>query len=339
MPLIPDPPVGSAFALEVVADVLNASWDLANTKQSDYTAKIANATSGFLDILSAPHVTAGTATVPTIDEPAVLIPSSINTSDILATFDSKYLELVTLLSDKFVAFRAAYFPDEQNAYVAAEDWLQAAFADESGLPLAVRDQMLTDARDSILAEASRATDEVMATFAAKRFPLPPGAAASAALQIQGNAQAQMAEAARKITIASVEQFRFLVKSALDLRQNAMGAAIDYIKALASGPDMASRVVGIGYDAQTKLISAAAAYYNARSGAKEIITKASQYNVGVDLEAKVKNQMADLTLIEDKLKALLSEAQSVAQMTTALFNNLHAGASASSSANDNFNYNP
>lgn len=339
MPLIPDPPVGSAFALEVVTDVLNASWDLANTKQSDYTAKIAAATAGFLDILSAPHIAAGSATVPTIDEPAVLIPSSIDTSDILATFDSKYAELVALLSDKFVAFRAAYFPDEQNAYVAAEDWLQAALADNSGLPSSVRAQMLTDARDSILTEASRATDEVMATFAAKRFPLPPGAAASAALQIQGNAQSQMAEAARKITVASVEQFRFLVKSTLDLRQSAMGAAIDYIKALASGPDMASRVVGIGYDAQTKLISATAAYYNARAGAKEIIAKASQYNVGADLEAKVKNQMADLTLIEDKLKALLSEAQAVAQMTTALFNNLHAGANANSSANDNFNYNP
>ena len=191
--------------------------------------------------------------------------------------------------------------------------------------------MLTDARDVILAEASRATDEVMATFAAKRFPLPPGAAASATLQIQGNAQAQMAEAARKVTIMSVEQFRFLVKSTLDLRQGAMAAAVEYIKALASGPEMASRVVGIGYDAQSKLISSAADYYRARAGAKEIITKANQYNVTTALEADIKNQASELSMIDSKLKALLSEAQVIGQSITAMLNNLHASAGAQGNA--------
>ena len=330
MPIIPDPPGGSAYVYTVLADVINATWDLAGTKQTEFSAKIANATSGFLDVTAPPTVSAGTASVPTITAPGVLIPASVDVSDIIDSFDSKYAELVQLLADKFVAFRTAYFPDEQNAYNAAEDWLQAAFANDAGLPTAVHDQLLTDARDSILAEAAKATDEVMAVFAARRFPLPPGASASAVLQIQGNAQAQMAEAARKITIMSVEQFRFLVKSALELRQGAMAAAVEYIKALASGPDMASRVIGIGYDAQSKLISAASAFYNARSQAAEVITKAGQYNVSTDLEAKVKNQVADLTLIEDKLKAMLAEAQAVAQMSTALFNNLHANAGAQGS---------
>lgn len=339
MPLLPDPPGGTAYVLTVLKDVINATWDLAGTKQTEYATKIANATSGFLDVTAPPTVSAGTASVPAITAPGVLIPASVDVSDIIDSFDSKYAELVQLLADKFVAFRTAYFPDEQNAYNAAEDWLQAAFANDAGLPTAVHDQLLTDARDSILAEAAKATDEVMATFAARRFPLPPGASASAVLQIQGNAQAQMAEAARKVTIMSVEQFRFLVTSTLDLRQKAMAAAVEYIKALASGPDMASRVIGIGYDAQSKLISAAADFYRADAGAKDVITKAGQFNVSTALEADVKNQMAELTLIDDKLKALLSEAQSVAQMTTALFNNLHAGASLTGSSNDNFNYNP
>jgi len=331
MPIVPLPPGGAAYVYTVVADVINATWDLAGAKQTEFSTKIANATSGFLDITAPPTVTAGTAPVPTIDEPAVLIPSSIDTSDILATFDSKYAELVQLLADKFVAFRVAYFPDEQNAYSAAEDWLQAAFTNDSGLPTAVHDQLLTDARDSILAEAAKATDEVMATFAARRFPLPPGASASAVLQIQGNAQAQMAEAARKITIMSVEQFRFIVTSTLDLRQKAMAAAVEYIKALASGPDMASRVIGIGYDAQSKLISSAADFYRARAGAKEIITKANQYNVTTTLEADIKNQASGLSMIDSKLKALLSEAQVIGQSITAMLNNLHASAGAQGNA--------
>lgn len=334
MPIIPDPPGGAAYVYTVLADVINATWDLAGTKQTEFSAKIANATSGFLDVTAPPTVSAGTASVPTITAPGVLIPASVDVSDIIDSFDSKYAELVQLLADKFVAFRTAYFPDEQNAYTAAEDWLQAAFANDTGLPTAVHDQLLTDARDSVLTEAAKATDEVMATFAARRFPLPPGASASAVLQIQGNAQAQMAEAARKVTIMSVEQFRFLVTSTLDLRQKAMAAAVEYIKALASGPDMASRVIGIGYDAQSKLISAAADFYRADAGAKDVITKAGQFNVTTALEADIKNQMSELTLIDDKLKALLTEAQVIGQGITAMLNNLHANAAAQ--GNDNVN---
>ncbi|MBL8441274.1 MAG: hypothetical protein JNK96_08640, partial [Betaproteobacteria bacterium] len=137
----------------------------------------------------------------------------------------------------------------------------------------------------------------------------------------------MAEAARKVTIMSVEQFRFLVKSTLDLRQGAMAAAVEYIKALASGPEMASRVVGIGYDAQSKLISSVADYYRARAGAKEIIAKANQYNVTTTLEADIKNQASELSMIDSKLKALLSEAQVIGQSITAMLNNLHASAGA------------
>lgn len=327
MPILPDPPGGSAYVYTVIADVINATWDLAGTKQTEFATKIANATSGFLDVTSPPSVTAGTASVPTITAPGVLIPASVDVSDIINSFDSKYAELVQLLADKFVAFRTAYFPDEQNAYVAAEDWMQAALADTSGLPSAVRAQMLTDARDAVLTEAARATDEVVAAFAAKRFPLPPGASASAVLQIQGSAQAQMAEAARKVTAMSVEQFRFLVKSALDLRQGAMAAAVEYIKALASGPDMASRVIGIGYDAQSKLISSAADFYRADAGAKEVIAKAGQFNVTTALEADIKNQASELSMIDSKLKALLAEAQVIGQGITAMLNNLHASAGA------------
>ena len=80
MPILPDPPGGAAYVYTVVADVINATWDLAGAKQTEFSTKIANATSGFLDITAPPTVTAGTAPVPTIDEPAVLIPSSIDTA-------------------------------------------------------------------------------------------------------------------------------------------------------------------------------------------------------------------------------------------------------------------
>lgn len=58
-----------------------------------------------------------------------------------------------------------------------------------------------------------------------------------------------------------------------------------------------------------------------------MAKTTQFNISTSLEAASKNQAAELTVIEDKLKALLAEAQTIGQMATSLYNNLQAGASA------------
>ena len=113
---------------------------------------------------------------------------------------------------------------------------------------------------------------------------------------------------------------------IGLREMAMKSVVDYVKTIAMGPEIASRLVPIGYDAQSKLISSVSSFYGARTEATKVMSAVAQYNNSTALDAAVKNQMADLTLIEDKLKALLAEAQSIAQMTTALFNNIHVSAS-------------
>lgn len=316
---------GAETALNNAVQVINEAWGQANTKTVAFEAKIAAATTGFLDVTGAPHITEDVATSATVIEPTVDIPPSADVTDVMTLFDTKYLELVALLSDKFVAFRTAYFPDDGAAYAQVEDWLQAALASNTGIPAAVQAQLLTDDSDRINADAARAADSVLQSFAARRFPLPPGAAAGAVLQIQQKAQTEIATSSRKITVASVEQLKWTVEKLIGLRQLAMSSAIDYIKALASGPDMASKLVNVGYDAQSKLISAASQFYGVRAEVAKISNQVSQFNVSTALQADEKNQSADLTLIEDKLKALLTEAQAFAQMATSLYNNLHASA--------------
>lgn len=327
-------PTGNDYS-RMTAELINASWDQAIGKQSAFETKISNAAGTYLDETTPPSMTAAQVSpIPTVAEPAVDIPATASTTDIMNLYDTKYLELVQLLSDKFVAFRTTYFPDEQNAYTAAEDSLQAALASNTYIPAAVQDQIFTDERDRVLAEADRAQADVLATFANRRFPLPPGAATSAVLQIQQTAQDKIAEAGRKITAMSVEQYRFVVEKTLGLREKAMDAAIDYIKALASGPDMASRLINVGYDAQSKLISAAASFYNARTEAAKLTHSAYQHNADLTQDAAKENLRSELTIIEDKLRALLAEAQALAQMATSLFNNLHAQAGVSASDNVN-----
>ena len=314
-------------SMQVLEDIINATWTEGQTTKADFSAKIATALSGFLDITAAPHVSAGTVTVPTIAEPSVTIPTSITVDDVYNKWATEYLNLATWLDGKFTSFRNTYFPDENAAYTACEDWLQAAIANpDAGLPPTVAAQIWGDDAARILADKTRAQDAVIAQFASRRFPLPPDAAASAVLQIEQKAQDEMAESSRKVAIMSVEMQKFNVESLLKLRDLAMRDAVEYVKALVSAPEMTSRLSNIGYDAQSKLISSVSSFYGARTEATKVMSAVAQYNNSTALDAAVKNQMADLTLIEDKLKALLAEAQAIAQMTTALFNNIHVSAS-------------
>lgn len=322
--------------MKAAASIINACWTEAQGNKTLFTEKMTAALATWLDGATSPHVTTSSVAVPSITEPGVAIPASIDTSSIMSTYDTKYLELVAMLVDKFALFRTTYFPDEQNAYVAAENWLQDAIANPAGLPPTVISQLLADEYARITSDKQRAQDSVLAQFAARRFPLPPGASASAVMQIEQKSQDALAEASRKLTALSVEMQKFNVEKLMGLRGMAMDSSIKYITALASGPDMASKLIGVGYDAQSKLISSAASFYNARTQAAEVTSKVAQYNNSTALDAAVKNQGADLQMIENKLKGLLTEAQALAQMTTALYNNLHTGATINTSGGSSVN---
>lgn len=318
---------GASTALNTAVSLINEAWGQANTKFSAFESRIdsiTNQSTGWLSTASAPHISAGSVTAPNVIEPAVDIPSSQSATDVMTLFDTKYAELVELLAGKFAVFRNEYFPDDSSTFGAAQTWLANAISG-GGIPDTVRQQLLADDQANVLREANRATDDVMTRFAAMRFPLPSGAALAAVTEIEQKSQDVMAESSRKITIGSIQNMQFAIDKAIGLRQVAMGSAIDYIKAIASAPEMASQLVGIGYDAQSKLISAASSFYNARTGAAELVAKVGQFNVSTALDAAAKNQASDLTLIEDRLKALLTECQALAQMATSLYNNLHASA--------------
>ena len=318
---------GALGTFQYSAGVINASWNLANTKSTSMQAAITAATEDFLDVTAPPTITAGTASSTSVTEPTITI-SDAGAADVYDDFQTQYLELVALLADKFALFQTTYFPDDSVFYAQAEDWLQDALADPSGLPAATRAQLLGDAQATITTENNRAKDAVLATFSTRRMPMPSGQAASAVLQLEQGAQDKMAAASRDITKLSIDQLRFDIEKAIDCRKTAMSTAVEYIKALASGPDMASRLVNVGYDAQSKMVSAAAQFYNARIAAAEQVNKVSQFNVGLAMDASSKNQAAELSLIDSKLKALLTEVTALAQQANALFNNLHANAGTS-----------
>lgn len=326
MPIL-DP--SSDTALEIVRDVIEASWEQANIKSAAYSSKVATMTGvgGVLDLNGTPEVTAGSVAVPTITAPNITIADAA-VNDVFDTFTTEYLEIATWLTGQFTTFIATYCPNNTALYTAAEDSLRSALASGTYLPPALADQIVTDERDRITADAARAQADVLESFATKRLPLPSGAASAAALKIQRKAQEEVAGAIRKVAIMSVEQYRYVIDKSLDARKLMLDAAIDYVKALASGPDMISRMVNIGYDAQSKMVSAASEFYRADANAKETVSKVAQYNASLALDAGKFNASSTLEMLDKNLKALIADAQSIAQEAVSLFNNLHAQASVS-----------
>lgn len=308
--------------------VINTAWALAQAKSAGATTKADDLATELNALLASPgafHIAAGSVSVPSVTAPDVTIPSTIDVSSIMSTFDSKYIEVATFLAGKFTDIITTYFPDDAADYAKAETWLTSALDSNLGIPLSVQQQAWGDDHARIVADKQRAQDGIIAQYAGRRFPMPMAAATSALMQLEQKAQDALAESSRKIAILSVENLKWAVEKVVGLRQLALGSAGDYVKALASAPDVASRVLGIGYDAQSKLISSAAQFYGADTNAKEMMSKVAQFNETLSLQAGEKNQAADLALIENKVKALLTDLQSTMQQATALFNNLHASA--------------
>jgi len=312
----------------VFEDLVNATWNLALTQSNALSSKIAaiTAAAGMFDPGNAPLVTTSTVGVPSITAPSVTIPSSITVPQIFADFKTEYLDLATWLTNQFTGWISTYAPNNQALYTAGESSLLAAIQSDTYIPASTQAQIWGDDSARILADSNRAQDAVVAQFASRRFPLPADVSASAILQMQQKTQDLQAESSRKIAIMSVDQYKWVVGQIVAQRDLVLKYALEYTKTVTASPEIISKMMGIGYDIQTKLISAAAQFYNADAQAKEVIAKVGQFNTSTALEADKLNQASKLTIIEDNLKALLGEVAAIAQQATALFNNLHVQAS-------------
>lgn len=314
--------------MEFSTNAINECWSIAKQATNAFDDIITGTVSRIDTQAAGDTLVVDQANETAVVEPVVTIPTSVDPTAVMSLFDTKYTELVALLVDKFTTFQNTYFPNESTNYTVAETWITNAMNNpDHGIPAAVAAQMLTDVKSRAYADAAVQSDAVLATFAARRFPLPPGAAASAVLQINQKAQDAISESSRALMMKYIENMRFAVDKTLSMRNEAMGSAVAYINALASGPAVASGLVNVGYDAQSKLISAASSYYNARTDASRLVKQAEQFNVDRKFAKDEKNVANDFASMQENVKLLLTEAQALAQIATSLFNNLHVASTA------------
>jgi hypothetical protein len=260
-------------------------------------------------------------------EPNVAIPSRAAGLD-TAVFNSMYGQIINDLANRFARFFTEYFPIRATLMPEVEEWLERAVSSGgTGINANVERQIWQRDRDRISAEAASASDAAMNTFAARGFPLPPGALNASVIAIQRKQSADLAAVSRDAAIKAfdteIENVRFAVAQAIEYRTKAIAAAGDYIRALAVAPNIASSLATQSADAQARLISAAASFYNARTNAAELDVRREGINAGNTMDAQKTTIASEVDYAKLRTNAAIAAAESLGQQAAAALNGLNA----------------
>jgi hypothetical protein len=269
--------------------------------------------------LTAPHVGAA----PAVMEPNVFIPSVASGVD-TALYGATYAQIIADLSDKFAGFFSDYFPMDGQLMPAVLQWLEKAVTTGgSGINTSVEDKIWQRDRDRITRLSLSEERAATASWAAKGYPLPPGAAHASVMEIRRRHSMALASLSRDRAIKTFEQeienVKFAIQQAIDYRMRAVAAAGDYIRALALAPQIASQLATSSASAQATLINAAASYYSQRIKVAELKFSSEKMNAEMALTAGVKSLDGFITRINTQASTAIAIAQSLGQQASAALN--------------------
>lgn len=313
--------------MSTAEDILNRAITLGNEKADRAEELLDDAVTASL---GAARVTPQEpAPTPAIVEPPVTIPMNATGVD-SALFNSTYDRIIHDLSDKFAQFLTEFFPVNAGLMNAVEAWLNRAITTGgTGVNADVERQIWQRDRDRITAEANSAGQEAVASWAAKGYPLPPGAAVAAVQEIQRKRTSELNAQSREVALnmfkVEIENVRFAVKTAIDYRTSAIAAAGDYIKAMALGPQLATQLATTASDAQARLISAASTYYNARISVAQLAQQKNLQFADNKLRAALQESQNIVSYSQLRTNAALGAAQSLGQQASAALNSVSATA--------------
>lgn len=261
--------------------------------------------------------------VPTADDPTTV-------------YEAYRDDLIGILSGQLADFFNKYYPLVNDAYDEATAWLVNTITNGgTGLPQHIEDQIYQRARNRIIAEGNRAEDQLVTGFAARGFGLPPGVMLKGIKEIRFQQLSALGKESTDVAIRQaeieIENIKFAVEKALDMRIKAIAAASDYIRALALAPEIATKLANVDADVQARMMSATADLYRARLARDELIM-----NTEV---AKMGNHQSDQKIFyeillgrsHESIQAVLKAADGFSKTAQAALASLNSVASTASSS--------
>ena len=314
----------SAEAL--VEQIINQALTVAAEKSAEASKFSADASTAAMGFSSASFT--GLKFAPKAVEPPVTIPMNAAGVDGVL-YGSTYDQIITDLSDKFANFFSEYFPNECDYLEKAQTSLCSMLDGGTGIPAHVENQIWQRDRSRVLEDVNRARDDVLATFASRGFPLPPGAAAHTLRLAEAEANNKIAQQSRDVAIKHIEilieNIKFAVQQALDYRIKGIQAAGDYIKVLALGPEIAMKLATSAAGAQAQLITAASSYYRNRIAIEELKLDAAKFSAGTQAEMSMNNVREFSQRLKARTDTLSAAARAAGDQAAAALNAVHASA--------------
>lgn len=324
-------PTGSPAV--VVQAVFNDMWDQALLR----TTEAGTAVDGALAQAGvAPHMDAITVAggyVPPLPPPL----PTFDPNDAESLYETVSAQLQALIGNGLTYFISTFFPDT-GYFTDALTWLDTAIkTGGSGIRPAVEQQLWERGRARILSDSARAEDEAAATWADRRFPVPPGALTSQINDIRLDAGRKLAETSRDIAVksfdAELENVRFAVKTAVDVRTSALSAMNDYVKTLLMGPQTAANMANVLTEARARAAGVVTQMYAAEVSAAEPFVRLSLGTADIQARVGEANLRSASAALEARVSAVMAYAKMLGDQAAAGLNALHASAAVSGSSSD------
>lgn len=319
-------------------------YQTAQTKANIAQAQINHLSAIGNQNVNAPQWASGNAEdVPLPIEPDVEIPRVAQGAE-LAMFHIYSDAIIDKLVKIFRDYLDEFLPNECPYLEKAQLWICRVLSGKEpmGIPAHIEAQIWNRERDRILHESSRAKNDVVKDYAARGYPVPAGAMIKQRMILAQEAMGQIAQSSREIAIESakieLENAKFAVEQAINMYGTAVGAAGEYIKALAMGPQLGLEVIPSVTDSQSRLIEAANSYYQSRIQVAKLLQENRQFNLEQANKAKSENATLTMEGIKTRIEAAIDAAKAAATLAASSLNSITAQASVSHSNNMGVGYN-
>lgn len=314
---------GPSTAAALTVGVLNDAITIAQGKTDQVDGYLGNA---LTLAANAPQIIAPTVggsillpTPPTIDFDA----NSLST-----LYQSAKNELTAQVADSLSSYLTTYFPLGQEVNYARE-WIENQIHNGgSGIDANVEMQIWDRDRSRILNDADRVAEEATATWAARRYPIPPGALTNQVLQVARDAQKAIAESSRAAAIKAfetdIENTRFAIQQAMEYRRTAMATALQFVglkvlDAARVGAQLGTSLI----EAEVNIARALTAMFQAQTAAAELPLRKDTTNAELRQRANEANQRASIDTIKQRVDVVMAAAQALSTQAAALLNGFHA----------------
>lgn len=347
-----------------------------STQTASQIAGIASTLSGLTlpGQVGVPGFTVPVVSVPTITPlalPTYAIPATAVIPDTFSTdYTTKLADAQASIASQLTTFFNTYFPMQlvDTELTLAQGWVINVLSNGGAMNPTIENQYWQRDRDRIARETAVKVDEATSLWASRGFALPPGAAVGAVALLQRTGLEQLAQSSRDVAIKKYETEVMLqqkaIELAISLRQTAMTAMVEFIKALVFAPrDSAQQFGAVSVQATKSANDALTSYFGATTQANinlidaqarvSIASTANQLaagQMGIDAAVKVadlqlrsdlgrtdiavrQNETTGtwgLTIASKRIDAALAAAHMTATMASAALNGIHATAGVSGS---------